>query len=184
MTLLVAGLAVFIGIHLLPGVPPLREALVARLGANAYRGLFSLIALAGLVLIVIGKGRAEFEPLYQPPAWGRLAPAILMLPALILLPAANMPGNIKRFTRHPMLWAVVLWSAGHLLANGDKASVLLFGSLGAYALVDMVSANLRGAEKSTARYPVRKDLMVVAAGVIAYGVLVAAHPWLFGVAVH
>lgn len=184
MTLLIAGLALFIGIHLLPTFEPLRDSLADKLGANAYRGVFSLLALAGLVLIVIGKGRAGFEPVYQPPSWGRLAPAILMLPALILLPAANMPTNIKRYTRHPMLWGVVLWAGAHLMANGDKASLLLFGSLGVYAVFDMISANLRGAQKSTTRYPIKKDLMVVAAGVIAYGVLVAAHPWLFGVAVH
>ncbi len=184
MTLLIIGLVIFIGIHLVPTVVPLRAALIQGLGEKPYRGLFALVSLAGLVLIVIGKARADFVPVYDPPAWGRLVPAILMLPALILLPAANMPTNIKRFTRHPMLWGVTLWAAGHLLANGDQASLLLFGSLGAYAVFDMISANARGAVKSTTRYPVKKDVMVVVAGLVTYVVLVVAHPWLFGVAVH
>ena len=183
MNLLILGIVIFIGVHLLPSFVPLRRAAMDRLGPGAYKGVFSLLSLVGLVLIVVGKYLADFQPLWQPPAWGRFAAIVLMLPVFMLLAAANMPSNIKRFTRHPMLWGVTLWSVGHLLANGDRASLLLFGSLGAYAVFDMLSANLRGAVKQVVVYPIAKDGMTVAAGLLVYGVLLWLHPYLFGVAV-
>jgi uncharacterized membrane protein len=183
MSLLIAGLVVFLGVHMLPMLGGVRQDLQSRLGAGAYRALFSLVSLAGLLMIVWGKARAPFVHIYLPPSWGHLVTATLMLPALILLPAANMPGNIKRLTPHPMLWAVILWSTGHLSANGDLASVLLFGSFGIYAVLDIASANRRGARCASAAVPISRDLMVLAAGIIAYGALRFLHPYLFGVAV-
>ncbi len=183
MNLLMLGIVLFIGVHLLPSFVSARRAVMERLGPGAYKGLFSLLSLAGLVLMVVGQYRADFQPLWQPPAWGRNAALVLLLPAFVLLAAANMPSNIKRYTRHPMLWGVTLWSAGHLLANGDRASLLLFGSLGAYAVFDMLSANLRGAVKQVQVYPRVKDGVTVAAGLLVYVVLLWLHPYLFGVAV-
>ena len=183
MTVLAAGLMVFLGVHLLPASVTLRAAAIARLGEHGYRGVFSLLALAGLVLIVLGMARAPFEAVYSAPAWGRHAAMAVMPVALILLAGASMPSNIKRYARHPMLWGVLLWSAAHLLANGDRAALLLFGSFAVYAVVDMVLANRRGAILSTAVYPPRKDLMVVGGGLIAYGALLFLHPYLFGVSV-
>jgi uncharacterized membrane protein len=183
MNLLILGLVLFIGVHLLPSFVSLRRAAVDRLGPGAYKGLFSLLSLTGLVLMVIGKYLADFQPLWQPPAWGRNAALVLLLPVFVLLAAANMPSNIKRYTRHPMLWGVTLWSVGHLLSNGDRASLLLFGSLGVYALFGMLSANLRGAVKQVKVYPLVKDGVTVAAGLVVYAVLLLLHPYLFGVAV-
>ncbi|HRQ63279.1 MAG TPA: NnrU family protein [Xanthomonadaceae bacterium] len=183
MYLLIAGLVLFIGIHLVPWFPPLRKAALSRLGRNGYRGLYSLLALAGLVLVVIGWGRAEYQGVYVPPTWGRHLTYPLLLAAFILLPAAHMKGNIKRFTRHPMLWGAVLWALGHLLVRGDLKSLVLFGGIAAYSLLAMVSANARGAKKQEERYPLKRDLMVVAAGVVAFVAFVFLHPYLIGVAV-
>ena len=180
MSILVLGLVVFFGVHLVPAFAPVRAALVLRLGANGYRAVFALVALAGLLLIIWGKARAEYAPLYDAPGWGRHAAQLLMLPALVLLPAAHMPGNIKRFTRHPMLWGVLLFALGHLLANGDLASVLLFGAFALYAPLAMLSANARGAKLATVPQPPVRDLRILAAGVIAYLLLAWLHPWLFG----
>lgn len=180
MTLLAIGLIVFIGIHSLPMFPVLRQTLVARFQLKGYKLLFTAVAVLGLVLIIIGKAKANFVHVYMPPSWGRHPAMLLMLFAFILLPAAHMPGNIKRFTRHPMLWGVVLWSVAHLLANGDQASLLLFGGLGLYSLVDMVSANRRGARLQAERVPARKDAMVVMAGVLSYFIFLVLHPYLFG----
>lgn len=183
MSLLLLGLVIFIGVHLVPSFVAARRAMIDRLGAGAYKGLFSLLSFLGLALIVLGKYRAGTQPVWLPPAWGRDVAMVLLLAAFVLLAAAYMPSNFKRFTRHPMLWAVVLWSAGHLLATGDRAALLLFGSLGLYALVDMVSANRRGAHKQTATYPPARDVAVLLAGVAAYVVLLLLHPYLFGAAV-
>jgi uncharacterized membrane protein len=183
MTLLVIGLILFIGAHAIPTFTGLRSNLVSRLGEKRYKATFALLALAGLVLAAIGKGRADFVFLYDPPAWGRHATMTLVLIAFILLPAAHMPNNIRRFTRHPMLWGVTLWGLGHLLANGDMASVILFGSLAVYSLLAMVSLNRRGASLHQERVPLRKDAMVVVAGLIVYVIFVFLHPYLFGRAI-
>jgi uncharacterized membrane protein len=183
MNLLITGLAIFMGAHLLPTVPAARNALLARLGEKTYKIVFSLVSLAGFALLVMGKARAPFVPVYTPASWGHVATAAFMLPALVLLPAAHMPGNIKRFTRHPMNWAVVIWASGHLLANGDQASIILFASFGLYAVYDMWSANRRGATRQVERLPLKKDAVILIAGVLTYGVVRALHLYLFGVPV-
>ena len=180
MTLMILGLAIFFAAHLIPWSTSLREYLVGRMGLNPYKGMVAVAALVGIVLIVIGKGRAPFEPVWQPDPGMRHVTYLLVLIGFILLPAAHMKSNIKRFTRHPMLWGVVAWGVGHLLVNGDKASMILFGSFVVYSLAAMVSANMRGASKSVMRYGIAKDAMVVVAGVIVYLVFMFAHGYLFG----
>ncbi|MBB5015849.1 NnrU family protein [Rehaibacterium terrae] len=183
MSLLILGLALFFAIHALPWLPPLRRRLIERLGALPYRGLFALVSALGLLLIVLGHARAPHEPLWLPPAWGRPLVYPLLFAAFVLLAAAYLPGNLKRYTRHPMLWGVVLWGVGHLLVRGDLSSLLLFGGFIGYALLAMASANLRGARKTEQRQPLWKDALVLVAGAAAYAGFALAHPWLIGVAV-
>lgn len=181
MNWLILGLAMLIGVHLIPAVPPLRRWLVARLGGQAYRGLFSLFALAGLVLIILGKSHAPFIPLWQPLWWGIGMTPLFMLPAMILLVGAYLPGNVHRLTPHPMSWAVVLWAIGHLIANGDAASILLFGSLGLYSLFAIWSGNRRGATRQSRTMTIDRDLIVIGVGLLLYVAVVFLHPTLFGV---
>lgn len=181
MTLLILGILLFTGVHLFPEAVNLRAGVIARFGEMGYKAGFALLSLVGFALIIVGKGQAEFVPLWQPPVWSRHVAYPLMLCAFVLLPAANMPTNIKRFTRHPMLWGVTLWALAHLTANGDLASVILFGGFGGYALVDMWLANKRGDQKSEEVLPIWKDAIVIVAGLVAYAVFVVAHPYLFGV---
>ena len=180
MLLLIAGMVLFFGPHAIPWVAPLRTALIETLGVRFYQALFAIVSLAGLVLLVVGYRRVGFVPVYDPPAWGSILALMLMMPASILLVAAYAPGNVRRYTRHPMLWAVVLWSLAHLAANGDLASLLLFGSFGIYGLLDMVSANLRGARKSGQRVPWSRDAFAVVIGLVVYSGLLRLHPFLFG----
>ena len=180
---LIAGLVLFLGVHLFSSLRPVRARLIAKLGEGAYKGLYSLLALAGFGLIAAGMGKAPSIELWEPPAWGRDA-AIWSMPfALILLAAAFVPGNLKRFTAHPMLWAVKLWALAHLVANGDLAGVLLFGGFGVYALYAMWSQNRRGARPTPTRRAIAGDIGAVVVGLIAYGLLMKFHPNLFGVAV-
>jgi len=183
MEILVIGLVIFFGIHLIPAAPELHGRLKARMGAHGWKGFMALIAIAGFAMIVLGWQRAPFAPVYTPPAFGHWLPRIVMLPALILLAAAYMPSNIKRFTRHPMLWATVLWAVAHLFANGDLRSLLLFGSFLIWALFDMWSANRRGAYLSEQRIAWFYELAVIAAGVVTYALLARFHGTLFGVPV-
>ena len=181
MTLLVAGLALFVAVHLLPSVVPLRDVLVARLGAGAYRGLFSLVAAAGLVLVVWGFSRAPFEPLYNAPAWGRQVAIVAVPVALVLLAAANMPTHIRAVLRHPMLLGVLLWAIAHLLSNGDLRSVVLFGGFAGYAVIDLISVVARGKRPSTEKAPrLAMDGVAIVAGLVAAGLLTYFHTALFG----
>ena len=180
MPWLVLGVLIFFGVHLLPSAPGLRRTVRDRLGSNPYRGLYSLVALVGLVLIVVGMGRAPFISLWNPPSWGRTVALYAMPVALTLFIGAYMPSNLKRLTRHPMLWGVTLWAGLHLLANGDLASLILFGSFGLYSLFDMASANRRGATLSKTIYPLWRDAALVVAGLVVYAVILHAHGWLFG----
>ena len=184
MTLLVAGLVLFFALHSIPSGVPLRVALIARLGPGAYRGLFSLVSLAGLVLMAWGFARAPFEPLYAVPGWGRQVSMFAVPAALVLLAAAKMPTHMRAVLRHPMLLGVLLWATAHLLSNGDLRSVVLFGSFAGYAVFDLVSVVARGKQPSTDKAPrLAMDGAAVVAGLVAAGLLTVFHGTLFGVPV-
>lgn len=182
MTLLYTGLAIFIAVHLTPALPGLRPRLQTLLGENGYKAVYSVIALAGLIVIVIGKGRAPFEPLWTPPLWGRHLAWLAMYFSLLLFIAANFPSNVKRLTQHPMYWGVVVWAAVHLLANGDLASAVLFAAIGIWALVGLASMTWREPAAVPARQPFTKDLMLIVISAVVYLGIGLAHPWLFGAA--
>ena len=106
-----------------------------------------------------------------------------MVPALILIVATNVPGNLKRFTPHPMMWSVLIWSLTHLAANGDQASSILFAPLGAFAAIHIITANARGASLQTEVLPFASDMKVIAIGLVTYAIFGLAHPYMFKVAV-
>ena len=181
MTLLVAGILLFVLIHLVPSVPPLRQRLVARLGELPWRGLFSLVAVAGLFLVGKGYGSSPHVPLWEPPAWAPEAAVHVMPLAFVLLAAAYTPGHIRTWLRHPMLIAVVIWAILHLLANGDLASLILFGGFGAFALLAIASTETRNAVVTPKSSRLAMDAVAVIVGLVAYGTFLWAHPRLFGV---
>lgn len=181
MQTLIIGMAIFVGIHLLPAAPTVRLALIRKIGENGYKGIYSLLALVGLGMIIYGKAIASYDALWYPPVWSRHLVWAVMLPALILIVAANVPGNVKRLTPHPMMWAVFLWALAHLAANGDQASIILFAPLLAFSVIHIVSANRRGATLQTHKLPVAADIKVAVIGVAAYVILLFAHPFLFKV---
>lgn len=181
--ILVLGSLLFVGVHLVPALGQTRARLVSRLTLNGYKGLFTLFSLLGLGLMIYGKSTAAHIDTWSPAPWSGSMAQALMLPAIILLTAAKFPTNIKRFTPHPMMWGFILWSVAHLLANGDLASAILFGSLGAYSVVAILSANQRGARVSTTPVPTGKEIPVIGIGIAVYVVLLFLHRVLFGVAV-
>jgi uncharacterized membrane protein len=178
MAHLVLGLVLFLGMHSVSIVAPVwRDRTVARLG-NAWRGLYSLVSIASLVLIIWGYGIARQNPVvvYVPPAWTRYVTAVLMLPVFTLFLAAYFPGRIKRSLQHPMLLSVMLWSLAHLITTGTLASVVLFGGFLAWAVADRISYRWRTQRPIPAAPPARlNDAIVVVAGLVLY--VVFAH-WL------
>lgn len=193
MLILILGLILFYAIHAVPMSPDLRAGVVARFGEGAYKGVFSLVSLIAFVLIVVGYGKMQPELgsknpiLWFPPEWMRHVAATLMLPSMILLVAAYTPSRIRTAVGHPMLAAVKVWAFAHLIANGDLASLVLFGSFLAYAVVDRISVKRRtGGGRGplgAARGTLAGDIVAVVGGLALYlGLLYFAHAWLFGVA--
>ena len=184
MNFLILGIVLFFAMHLVPVVPGLRGWLVTSMGEVSYKVVYALVSLAGIVLIVYGFSQASVEVVYVPPAWGRDVVFVVMALSFVLFAAADMKSNVKRFTRHPMLWGIVLWSGVHLSVNGNLAEVLLFGAFLIYAPIAMLSANIRGASLQQEKRPVKKDVMAIVGGIIVFAIFAKwLHPWLIGVAV-
>lgn len=187
MTLLILGLIVFLGVHSVSIVAPgWRDAMHARLGEGPWKGLYSLLSVAGFALLIIGYGAARQSPLvlYVPPVWLRHVALLLMVPVFPLLLAAYLPGRIKSAAKHPMLLAVKLWATAHLLANGSVADVFLFGGFLAWAVADRISMKSRVQRPLPGPAPSpRNDAIAIAAGLAIYLVFVlGGHAWLIGVA--
>lgn len=193
MLTLMAGLALFIGAHLIPTVPKTRAALQQRFGDGGYKALFSLGSLAGLVVLVLGwrqlgQPTAWNPQIWYPPVWTRHIALLLMLPALILFVAAYVPSRMRTGIKHPMLTAMKLWALAHLLANGNLAAMVLFGSILAYAVYDRISIKRRPAGSGLGPLGTRTggitgDLTAIVIGTGLYALLLVwGHRWLFGVA--
>ena len=181
MTILIAGLIVFFGMHVVPMFPEFKGSLQSRFGEMPFKGIYSLVSLAGFVLILLGMSRAEYRPLFSPPAWSSMAAGIAMPIAFCLLVAAYVPSNFRRVIRNPMLSGVLIWALAHLLANGDLASILLFGAFGLFAVVDIISVNRRSPPLTPARQPLTRDALVLVIGFAAFWVVRYFHASLFGV---
>jgi uncharacterized membrane protein len=185
MTLLIAGLIVFFAMHSFAIVAPATRAQVrSRFGEGTWKGVYSVVSLAGFVMIVYGFGWARLSPvvLYSPPSWMRHVTFLLMLPVFPLLLAANLPGRIKTATKHPMLAAVKFWALAHLLANGLLSDVLLFGGFLAWAVIDRIS--LKHRTQTLRMMPPGRfnDAIAVVLGLGLYVIFILwAHLRLFGV---
>jgi len=183
MVLLILGLIFFIGAHLIPTVPGLRDKLIARWGNNGYGAVVAVPALIGMVLIVVGASAFRSDPanlkIWTPPAGARHLSFALMLVSFVLFAAANFPSKIRDAVKHPQVTALGVWALAHLIANGDLMALILFGALLAFAIYDRVSLALRNAPLKAPATGLGGDVKAVAAG----GVLWAATLfWLHGLA--
>lgn len=187
MTMLIAGMLLFFGIHLVRVVAPdFRERMIARLGPWPWKGIYAVVALAGFVLLVHGYAAVRWtSPLLwgPPPGWLRMAVGLAMLPVLVALVAAYLPGRIRATLRHPMMLATSVWAALHLLVNGRLVDLLLFGGFLAWSLV-VTGASFRRPQQPATRAPALLwDGVSVAVGLAAWWWLAfgAGHALLFGV---
>jgi uncharacterized membrane protein len=188
MGLLLLGLAIFLGVHSTRVVAdPWRTATIARVGDKPWKAIYSLLSIAGFVLIVVGYGAARQAPavLYSPPAWTRHLAALLTIPAFVLVAAAYVRFNsIKRAVGHPMVAGVKVWALAHLLANGTLADVLLFGGFLVWAVLSFTAARRRDRAAGTV-YPAgtaARNAVTVAIGLGAWAAFAfALHRPLIGV---
>jgi uncharacterized membrane protein len=188
MAILVLGLVIFLGLHSTRIVSESgRERAIARLGEGPWKGIYSALSAIGFVLIVWGFARARHDgpQLWAPLPGARHITMLLMLLALISLASYLFKrSHITAQVHHPMLWSVALWSAGHLIANGSAADLVLFGAFFVWSAADLASAYARDRRYGIV-YPAPElaaTAGAVAVGVVVYAVLIGGlHTWLFGV---
>jgi uncharacterized membrane protein len=188
MAMLVFGLLIFLGLHSTRIFAESGRAhAMVRLGEGPWKGVYSLLSLVGFVMIIWGFGQARGAApmIWTPPIWTRHIALLLMLFSLILLAAYGLKkSHIAVAVHHPMLWAVIVWSVAHLLANGSAADVVLFGAFLAWALLDL-SSNYARDRANAAVYPAPSwgaTAGAVIVGAVLWVVLLGGlHLWLFGV---
>lgn len=188
MEILIAGLLIFLGVHSVRiFAEDWRNRQRVRLGEIKWKAAFSLLSLAGLILIINGYSQAVTNSmiLWSLPAWINHLVLLLMVPAFILLVATYWPGSrIKAKVGHPMLLAVKIWAFAHLLANGSVAALVLFGSFLIWAIVDFAVCRRRDRREGLTR-PVGTaagDIRVIVAGLAIWALFAFyLHSLLFGV---
>ena len=189
MTILVLGLVLFIGAHVFVTLRAPRAAIIARIGEWPYKGAMSLVSLVGLIMIGYGFGQYRatgWVEVWHPPHWTYYITQILMWPASICVVAAYSRGNIWRRLKHPMLVGVKTFAVAHLIANGDLGSIVLFGSILAWAVYDRITLKRRS-DPGAPPIPVggqRNDTIALVTGTLLYLVLgLVFHPLVVGVPV-
>lgn len=188
LTVLVAGLALFLINHLFVTRRDARAAAIARLGKPVYFALFGIVSLIALAMIVWGfaEYRAhQWIDVWQPPAFTRHITVGLMLFSMIFATATFVPSHIKARLKYPMLTAVKTWAFAHLLSNGDLGSILLFATFLAWAVLARISLKRRpDVVLPVAPAGYTNDVIVVLVGVVVYlAVGYAFHPAVIGVPV-
>jgi uncharacterized membrane protein len=181
VALLIGGLILFIGVHVLPTFRGLRAALAAKLGENGYKLLFSVVSVVGLVLIGVGYGQAPQDQIFEPSRTARTFLPAAMAIAFVLVAVANIPGRVRRVVRQPMLTGVLIWAVFHLLANGDLASNILFGAFALWAVFAILSAEYRGKRLGSGQGSLKVDLAGAVASLVVYAIVFYFHADLFGV---
>ena len=182
MIMLILGLLIFLGIHCVGFFPEWRQRRVDGMGLLPWKGLYSLIALAGFVLIILGFQRARLDPvvLYAPPAWLGHLNSLFTLIAFILLAAAYVPGNrIRARLGHPMVVAAKVWAFGHLLSIGLLHDVVLFGAFLVWAIVAFAKLRRRDRAQGATYAPgtLKGDVITLVVGVVAWALFAF---WLHG----
>lgn len=188
MLILIAGLLLFLGMHSSRlFASDWRAGFIQAKGENAWKGLYTVVSLVGLVLIVYGYGASRADPvfLWNPPVWTRHLAALLVLFAFVLLAAPNIPRNhLKARLGHPMYAGVKLWALAHLMANGRLGDVLLFGGFLVWAIVGFSISRKRDrlAGVSYGEGSLKGTAITVGAGLVAYGLFAMfLHRMLIGV---
>lgn len=186
MTYLIAGLVLFLGAHTVPMLTGLRAQVAGAVGDVGYKIAFAIVSAVGLILIIMGygalQGSGDNPIIWVPPVWTRHLSLLLMVFAMIALVAAYVPSRIRDVLKHPMLVAVKIWALSHLLANGDLASMLLFGTFLVWAVFDRISVKKRGSlgPLGAKSGGLVGDVIAVVLGLALYAfLLLYGHLWLF-----
>lgn len=177
------GIGLFFGLHIMPSFTNVRDALISRLGEKRYKGLYALLSLSGLIVMGVGYGNMDYQELWLTPVWASHLALAVMPVVFVLWVAAEMKGHIRKTIKHPMIIGILLWATVHLVNNGDRASLYLFGSFAVYAVFSIISSTRRGKFPAYDTANGRHDIMAIGIGGLLFAVMVLwAHGFLFGVA--
>lgn len=183
MTWLLLGVAVWSILHFIPSLlPGFRSRLRQNIGEKTYQIAFSIGVVTSIILMVVGWLNGLQWSVYEPPGWARPIATLLVLIAFLLFGLAHAKTNVKRFIRHPQLTGMVFWAIGHLLANGDNLSLIQFGGLGLWALIEIQLISRReGSWQKPGPIPLTSEIRPLLTGLAIFAVFFLAHPYLFGV---
>lgn len=175
MFLIIIGILLWMLPHMFKRVLP---AFRAEMGDKA-KAVVTLLLLISVVLMIIGYRGAEFVPIYTPMAGMGHANNTLMLISIYLFGVGGTKGVLYPKMRHPMLWGMVLWAVAHLLVNGDLASVILFGAMLLWAIVEMILINRAGPWKRPEMgRGLKGDAMNLAGTAVLFVGFAGVHIWL------
>ena len=179
MTLILIGLILFCGVHLVPSfAPSVKASWLEKLGEGGYKGSFSLLLLAGVISIVLGWRSSVPELVYLPSPELRLPAVALVLVAFLMLVVGSRNSRIRQWVRHPQLTGVLLWALAHLLLNGDNRSVLLFSGLALWSFVEILAISKREGPWIKAEIPgLGTEAATIVITVVVVGVLIFGHPY-------
>jgi len=183
MTLLIIGLLFWSVPHMIPAAGVgIRKNLIGKFGERGYSGMTAVLILGGLILTVFGWRSIMPKSVYFPPGYLEPVTYILMLLSLLLFIASGRRTRLKQFIRHPQLTGVFLWSIAHLLQAGDDRSLVLFGWLAVWAILEMIFINRRDGVWVKETAPAwAEDFKTVVTSLVVYAVVVFIHPYLSGV---
>jgi len=172
MIWLILGVLLWSGAHLFKRLAPEARANMGDKG----KGLVALALLASVVLMVIGYRAADYIAVYEPPYFLRHLNNLLMLFALYFTSPGPSKGALFYKMRHPMLTGFKIWAAAHLLVNGDLASLILFGGLLAWAVIEVITINKSEPDwQPNEKGPIAKDAMFFVASIVLLGVIGYIH---------
>ncbi|NKJ33922.1 NnrU family protein [Rhizobium sp. SG570] len=188
MALLILGIVLFLGVHLIRVVAPgLRTSMIASIGESGWKIAYSVASILTLILLIYGFGQArDMTPIWSPPFWMSHITILLMLFAMICLVASLLPaGHIAVRTKHPMVLSVKIWALAHLLSNGDGAAILLFAAFLAWGVILRISLKRRQRAGEITLRPfvsAKYDLYAIIIGVIVWALIIwRLHAWIIGV---
>jgi len=183
MEIMVFGLLLWSLVHLVPSLAPsVKKGWISMLGENGYKISFSAIVIFSLVMIVYGWRHSDPVVVYTLSIDLKPVALILMVVAFVLFGAAQYPTRIKTYVRHPQLTSIIVWSIANLLVNGDSRSIIMFGSMALWAVLEIIAINRRSGEWEKAAPPAwPREIKGLVISLVIFAVVAFAHPYIAGV---
>lgn len=183
MIMLAIGLLLWMALHLMKRTAPaIHGKIYERANGKGFLVMAAFMAIS-IILMIIGYRSADYIAIYSPPAWHQHMAMSLGVIAMTLLGVGHSKSRLKAYLRHPMLLAVILWAIAHLMVNGDLASLILFGGMLIWAIIEILIINRQEGtwqKPSRENLSLKGDLRLIAIGLVLSFIIIAIHIWGFG----